>query len=454
MSEYAKHGEEPRSERSAPPRGTVAYLSSMFPLRSETFVYREVRELRRRGWNVVPVSLHQPPESNLSECADLGAADIAYAPGMLASAMRELIAHPLRASATLGLAVKDAVLPGEKLSVGARLKLIGQAIAALALARSLRRAGTQHLHCHFAHAPASVGMYAAHQLNVGFSFTGHANDLFQRRALLRRKLDRAAFVSCISQWHRELYRSVSARDDQTYRVIRCGVDTGNWRPSSAGSHESPALRVLTICRLVEKKGVDTLIHAMHELGMSHRIEWKLTIAGDGPESSRLQRLAEELKCGGSIEWLGEVANEQIPALLAQADVFALPCRQSQDGDRDGIPVVLIEAMACGVPVISGDLPAIRELISDGECGQLVDGSKASQLVEALAEFANNPSLRARLGEAGRRRVEEEFSLSKNIDRLEEALRLAIHARDPVVAAPLAAQPLAPSRPQNLVRPGN
>src|SRR5690348_15720117 len=168
MSECGKHCEDPRLEPATRARGNVAYLSSMFPLRSETFVYREVRELRRRGWNVLPVSLHHPPGPNLPECADLGTAQVLYSRGMLRDAMRELVAHPLRACSTLGLAAKDAILPGEALCVGARLKLIGQAIGGLALARSLRRAGTQHLHCHFAHAPASIGMYAAHQLNIGF----------------------------------------------------------------------------------------------------------------------------------------------------------------------------------------------------------------------------------------------------------------------------------------------
>ena len=117
-------------------------------------------------------------------------------------------------------------------------------------------------------------------------------------------------------------------------------------------------------------------------------------------------------------------------------------------------MVLIEAMACGVAVISGDLPAIRELIIDGECGRLVDGSDASQLAATLADFANSPALRLRLAEAGRRRVEEEFSLSKNIDRLEEAFRQAGHACAFAAAPAIIAEPLRTPRPQNLVRPGN
>jgi glycosyltransferase involved in cell wall biosynthesis len=276
-------------------------------------------------------------------------------------------------------------------------------------------------------------MYAARQLGVPFSFVGHANDLFQRRRLLRTKLRRAAFVSCISEWHRALYQSIEPARDAQYHVIRCGVGTDTYAPRATDDATAPTLNVLTVCRLVEKKGVDTLIRALADAGTRHRLDWRLTIAGDGPQRDELRQLARSLDCGARIEWLGAVDNTRVPALLAAADVFALPCRVDRNGDRDGIPVAMIEAMACGVPVVAGDLPAIRELIRHDDTGLLVDGADAAQTADALGRLASSPTDRRRLGDAGWRWVVAEFSLATNIDRLERALTDAVKAAN--VTAP-------------------
>jgi len=406
-------------------RPAIAYLASTLPCRSETFVYREIRALRQRGWNVCAATLHAPNTEDREACPDI-ATDlrIVYGPGMTWSVLKELFSHPMRTAGVIFGALSDACCPGEKMGASSRLKLLGQAVAALALASALRARGVRHIHCHFAHAPATIGMYAARQLGVSFSFTGHANDLFQRRSLLLKKLERAAFVSCISEWHRDLYREVLPRPDDIYRVIRCGVDVDSWTPNRDSS-SAPPLRVLTVCRLVEKKGIDTLLKALAEFRQQHGIAWRLTVAGDGPQRESLHRLAKELKLDDSVNWLGAVANEQVPGLLKDADLFVLPCRTSSAGDRDGIPVVLMEAMACGVAVVSGDLPAIRELVQDRHSGRLVDGTDAPALAKVLAELAAEPEGRAHVALNGRHRVEEEFSLAANIDRLESALEATI-----------------------------
>ena len=411
----------------------IAYLASTLPYRSETFVYREIRALRDRGWNVCAATLHAPNQEDREACPDI-AADlrIVYGPGMTWSVVKELVFHPMQTAAVLSGALSDACCPGEKMGASSRLKLLGQAIAGLALASALRARGVRHVHCHFAHAPTSVGMFAVRQLGATFSFTGHANDLFQRRSLLLKKLERAAFVCCISQWHRDLYRQVLPRPDDVYRVIRCGVDVDSWTPVRDSSSARP-LRLLTVCRLVEKKGVDTLLKALAELRRRHGIAWRLTVAGDGPQRESLHRLAKDLNLDDSINWLGAVANERVPGLLKDADLFVLPCRMSSAGDRDGIPVVLMEAMACGVAVVSGDLPAIRELVQDRHSGRLVDGTDAPALAKVLAELAADPDERAQIALNGRGRVEEEFSLAANIDRLESALEATITMSAPKAA---------------------
>jgi glycosyltransferase involved in cell wall biosynthesis len=393
----------------------IAYLAGSFPLRSETFVYREVNALRARGWNVRACALNRPEEIP-HELRDLQTGvTYVYQGGWIASAFMEVLSRPVRSIQTIAQARRDGRSSVNRPST---MKVIGQAIAGLSVARRLR--GIAHLHCHFAHAPTTVGMYAAKQLGIPFSFTGHANDLFQRRSLIEVKLRRAAFVCCISNWHREFYEQIEPNCGDRYRIVRCGVKVSDF-DAKASRIPDERLRVLTVCRLVEKKGVDTLIRALAQLGKKHGIRWHLTVAGNGPDMARLAALANALKCADDIEWLGAVENERVRSLLSAADVFALPCRMDSNGDKDGIPVVLMEAMAAGVPCIGGDLPAIRELIQHERTGLLIGGEDLSTLCDYLARLAHDAELRGKLGNAGRARVAEEFSLDQNIDRLEESL---------------------------------
>jgi glycosyltransferase involved in cell wall biosynthesis len=435
---------------------TITYVAGVFPARSETFVYREVRALRQRGWNVTAVSLNEPPDAGAADFADLNDHRlIVYGAGLgrtLRALMAEVFNHPLCTGQTFFAALADAIAPGEPTPLKARFKLIAQATAGIGLAGRLRDGGTRHIHCHFAHAPTTLGMYAAMQLRVPFSFTGHANDLFQRRMLLTRKLERATFVACISRWHRDFYRQRVPADEAVYPIVRCGVDVqawnvkaedGGWKMEDGKKVAAPSsilhppssplkgiLHVLTVCRLVEKKGVDVLLRAMADFGQSNHRSWRLTIAGDGPESVRLRQLAAELGVADQVEFLGAVDNERVRELLKSADLFVLACRTDAAGDRDGIPVVLTEAMASGVSVISGDLPAIHELVEPGVAGLLVNGGDVAALTEAITKLANNRPLRESLAAGGRAAVEREFALDLNITRLEQWLEHSLRPPHP------------------------
>ena len=374
----------------------ILYLSSVLPKRSETFVYKEVLGLQARGLDIGVASLY-PPERDLGEeeldRMAAGAVTV-YESGhgrLLLDALAFFLYHPLRGAIVLATATMDALFAGD-LKLRDRPKVVFQGLAALALARRVEP-GTQgsmgvppvcggtvpvakanaqnrrdarspfegaytHIHIHMAHAAATVGMYAAKALGIPFSFTGHAADLFRERCLLEQKLRRAAFVACISKWHRDWYRTICNRPDGDYPVIRCGVDVP-LVPLPARSE--PPLTLLGLGRLVPKKGFDVLIEACRIL-VDGGIALDCTIAGDGPELDRLRSLADGLP----VSFPGAVAHRDVPALLEGKDVFVLPCRISRDGDRDGIPVVLMEAMAQGICAVSGDLPTIRELIRNDE----------------------------------------------------------------------------------------
>lgn len=392
---------------------SLAYVAATFPLRSETFVYREVRALRERGHDVTCVTLH-PSDAKPASADDLTEAlitayDNLLIPKRLAAEVRQ---SPVRVVKTLFGALRDAIAPGESTGIKERMQLPFQAIVAIAMAGELRQNKVQHIHAHFAHSPTTLAMYAAAYLDIPFSFTGHANDIFQRRALLRLKLDRAKFVSSISEWHQDFYRSESDAGTDRLPVIRCGVDTNVWNPEHPNHDSDDPLHIVTVCRLVDKKGIDVLIKAMAEMTEPAR----LTIGGDGPERERLGTLAHRLECEDRITWLGAIENDAVRKLMATADVFALPCQTDMNGDRDGIPVVLMEAMASGVPVASGDLPAIRELIHDGYSGWLLDASDTAAW-SALFDRLSTSDLASVVAEA-RGRIEQEFALSLTVDRLE------------------------------------
>jgi len=413
------------TSRHQAPQPVLAYIAGQFPKRSETFVYREVRLLRERGWTVHCLSLRESPDAASQEFADLidnmttvyGRVGVAT----FARGVKEMIQHPIASLRLLYTAMKDAITPKEKMSLTGRAKLLPQAMAAMGVSRHLRAIGVTHIHAHFAHAPATLAMYTARHMGVSFSFTGHANDLFQRRALLKRKLSRAMFVACISQWHRQYYGTLKVDLLGKYHVIRCGVDVAGWSPKSPMRVEPGVLHVLGVGRLVEKKGFDTLLRACHQLIDVRRRACHLTIAGDGEDRARLEDLAESLGITQHVTWLGAVRNDRVQDLLGRADVFALPCRTDARGDKDGIPVVLMEAMARGVPAISGDFPAIRELIEHGHDGLIVGPDDFVLLAEHLIRLDTDEPERLRLAAAGRARVVEEFSLDMNVARLEEAL---------------------------------
>jgi glycosyltransferase involved in cell wall biosynthesis len=267
-----------------------------------------------------------------------------------------------------------------------------------------------------AHVPTTITMYAARQLGITFSFTGHANDLFPERTLLTEKLKRARFTVCISHWHRGFYQAIYPLPDERLPVVRCGVDCPSVNRLDTPEHAVPVL--LSVGRLVPKKGFDILIHAISKLNGQGR-QVHAVVIGDGPQCADLEALAAQLGVAASVRFLGARSHEEVIQTLAGADLFVLPSRVTQQGDRDGIPVALMEAMAAGVCVIGGDLPAIRELVRHEETGLLVPPDDPESLATAIHRLLEAPALRRDLAHRGHEWVRQEFSREQNVQRLVE-----------------------------------
>lgn len=392
-------------------RDHILYVGAVLPKRSETFVYREVLGLRDRGVRVSVASVH-PPERGLDDPVLQALADEAvpiYGSGFgdKLRFMSEAIRHRL-------LRLPIGICETSPLYWP---KYLVQCDAGYALAHRVKDRGITHIHAHMAHVPTTIAMHAAEALGLPFSFTGHAADLFRDRSALKTKLKRAAFVACISHWHRAFYNELVPRSDIDYPVIRCGVDVEQFKPIA----DTPRAGLLTVGRLVRKKGFDLLIDAMAQL----KQDMSLTIVGDGPEHAALQQQIDRLSLGGRVTLAGAKANHQVRAMMQQAQAFVLPCRVAEDGDRDGIPVVLMEAMASGMAVISGDLPTIRELVEHERTGLMVRPGDVAALAGAIDRLSADSAFAQQLSAAGRRRVIDEFSQSVNLDRLMSAFKKGI-----------------------------
>ena len=401
----------------------VLYLAPWLPKLSETFVYRELFALRAAGETVSSASLHKP-ERGLGDAAlDALAAETlcVYGVGpvrMLGRSLAEAAQHPWRALQTFFMALGDGLWAKEA-SGRTRLKIVWHGWAGLALAHAVRPLGITHIHAHFAHVSASVAMYAARQLGCPFSFTGHAVDLFRDRVLLPQKLARAAFVCCISHWHREFYQSLVPRAQDHYPVVRCGVNPAEFSPPPPRG-ENGVVRILGVGRMIPKKGFDLLLDALCVL-RKEGMAFTCRLLGDGPEWAALKAQAERLGLIERMDFPGATPNHAVRDAMQEADLFVLPCRVDSSGDRDGIPVVLMEAMASGMCAVSGDLPAIRELIEDGKSGRLVPPGDVAALVVCLRTLCASVAERSRLATAGRARIREEFALDLNAERLQQAL---------------------------------
>lgn len=298
----------------------------------------------------------------------------------------------------------------------------GRVIAHLlpALVLSMRwRGSVTHIHAQWAHTAATIAMHSSRMLRIGYSFTGHANDLFVHKVALAEKSRSARFVVSISEYHREIYQKLNAKSERL-PVIHCGIDHEAFNPRPTAPQGTPLL--LGVGRLVEKKGFHHLIEACAQL-KAKGVNFECMIAGSGPEQERLQNLANELGVDSQVNITGEaVRQEDLPGLLSQATLMVLPCIRDSQGDMDGLPQVLMEAMAVGVPVVSTKLVGIPELVRNGLDGILVTSGSTDELVGALLEILAKPQKIKAMGQHAAQRVRHGYLRHQCIDQMESLLR--------------------------------
>jgi glycosyltransferase involved in cell wall biosynthesis len=308
-------------------------------------------------------------------------------------------------------------------SLRTRVKLLYQLAAASTQTAWIERAAIEHIHAHFATPSASYALFIHLLTGIPYSFTGHAADLYRGATALAPKLAHAAGAVAISEYNLDHYRRVQP-DLQHAEVIHCGIDPSVFHYRERETTGRP-LRILTIGRCTPKKGFPHLLDALAILqrdGIDHIAH----LVGYGEQLPALEEQARRLGLR-QLEFTGPLQQAAIRDLLDRADVFVLPCVVAPDGDVDGIPVVLMEAMASGCPVISSRVSGIPELVEDGVTGLVTDPGDHEAIAAAIRRLAETPRLVHRFSRAGRRRVEKEFNVVENGRRLERFF-LSLRAR--------------------------
>ena len=281
------------------------------------------------------------------------------------------------------------------------------------LARVLDADGVDHVHCHFATHPALAGFVVHRLTGIPFSFTAHGSDLHVDRHMLPQKVEEAAFVATISDYNRQvIIDTCGAAAAGKVAVVRCGVDRslfdGEREPHRPGAPQ----QLCCIGTLHEVKGQRHLIEACRVL-ISRGVDVRCVLIGDGPDRPALEEQARAAGLADVVTVTGQQTRQEVAALMAGSDVLVAPSVPTRQGKREGIPVVLIEAMASGVPVVASRLSGIPELVEHEVTGLLVDPGDATGIASAVERLAHDPDLTARLVAAGRKRVDDEFDLDRS-----------------------------------------
>lgn len=399
-------------------RGPIAYLTGDYPKVSHTFILREIEALRAEGLQVLTCSIRKPDASEFrGEEETRARAETFYVLAAARNPLRVVVAHA-RAIArapgvwfsTLGLALRTRS-PGLK----ALLWQLFYFVEAGVLSEHLRSKGVHHLHNHFGNSSCSVAMLTSALSGIPFSFTEHGPAIFfeAERWALGEKIARARFVVAISHFCRsQLMLFSDPKDWAKITIVHCGVDTAAYGRQPHGTFGK---RVIFVGRLDPVKGAPLLIEAMARLLPDHP-DATLTLVGDGPARKVAEAKAAELGIAAAVRFAGFQSQGQVAAMLETADMLVLP------SFAEGVPVVLMEAMASRIPVIASRVAGVQELVEDGVVGFAVPPGDVATLAERMARLMAEPALAQWMGETGRQVVTREFDIAREGAWLAEVLR--------------------------------
>ncbi|MBU1691827.1 MAG: glycosyltransferase [Gammaproteobacteria bacterium] len=397
----------------------IGYFTNTYPRATDTFIQREVKGLRERGIDVRTFSVrktgsdHDVGPEVLAEKRSTFYLLPANPIGLLIDNVATLLSHPSRYLGALRLALRTAQ-PGLR----GLLYQMFYFQEAVILARVLRRQGIEHLHNHLGDTSGTVTLLACMMAEISYSITIHGPHLFfdPTHWALREKVKYAGFIACISYYCKSQMMLFSDQADWgRFQIVHCGVD-----PQHFGYIEvkQPAKKLLYTGRLAAEKGLPVLFESLKLLGQQG-YDYELTLVGDGNDRKSLEELARQMGIADRLVFAGFASQDGVRDYLMQSDIFILP------SFAEGVPVSLMEAMACGIPVIATYVGGIAELIEPGETGLLVPPSDPAALRDAIARYIDDHSLREKVSRQGREKVMSDFNLDKEVDKLAQLFRIQV-----------------------------
>lgn len=380
----------------------LAVILKGYPRLSETFIAQELLALEQAGLPLTLFSLRHPTDKKLHPVNQAIQAPVVYLPEYLYQEPRRVLRAWWRQRRQAGYrqALRAFWRDLRRDRSANRWRRFGQA---LVLANEMP-VDVGWLYAHFLHTPASVTRYAALITGLRWSCSAHAKDIWTTPAWDKREklAEMAWLVTCTAAGAEHL---TALAPPARVTLLHHGLDLTRFASPPAKTSARP-LQVLTVGRLVEKKGHDLLLAALAQ--MPPDLDWRLTVIGSGPEKEKLQHQAKTLAIAARLDWLGARSQEEVLAAYRRADLFVLASRIAADGDRDGLPNVLMEAQSQRVAVIATSLPGIEELVLAGETGLLVPPDDSAALAQALMSLLQDEGRRLALAAAGEARLRRHF----------------------------------------------
>jgi glycosyltransferase involved in cell wall biosynthesis len=384
----------------------VGYVLKRFPRLTETFILNEMLELERHGAIVEVFSLREPRDEPRHP-------DLARLNATIHYLTSSLPADPCGEDAF------EALWRGKPVEKARKLRRQAARISGIAAS-----AGLDHLHAHFASDAATAALIAGELSGVPVSFTAHARDIYHTYvspevddAVRRAKLEMAGFVVTVSDYNARYLHELSGGRARIQRIYN-GIDTTTFEPDAGIARERDL--ILSVGRLVEKKGLDDLVTACARL-RDQDVAFRCRIVGEGPLRGALEARIETLGLAAHVRLLGALPQHEVRAMMHRARLMVLPCVVSSSGDRDGLPTVLLESLAVGLPAVSTSVSGVPEIIDDGTTGLLVEPSDCEGLASAMRRLLDDDGLAGALSRAGRRKALAAFDLSTNVNVLKNLM---------------------------------
>lgn len=390
----------------------ILYLTSLFPCWSEAFILNEIIEVEKTDIDVTILSLKQPYEKTVHGNAKIYRKKTIYPSGLF-EVLKDNILFFLKNKKDY-LSILKKILQNDSGFV-AKIKEIVTLFITVNFYRKVKLKEISHIHAHWATYPALSAMILSRLSGIPFSFTAHAHDIYLDKVMLREKIESAKRVLTISDFNKKyLIGLYGEAAEEKVSVVRCGIDVNTFNLNGFPERNGQVKTIIAVGRLCDIKGFEYLVEAIHILtDKTGNRNLRCVIVGEGENKNRLAKLINRLKLNDYIELPGAFSQEELQKLLKEGDVFVLPSIVTDNGNKDGIPVVLMEAMATGIPVVTTDVSGLPEIAMHIKTALVVPQKDAQSLAEAIERMLRDKELALQLRENARKFVEKHYNIRTN-----------------------------------------